>query len=484
VRVAACLHGRRQLRHPQGKARRDVGGAVGRDELDDRADPKLPTPKLLVLSPGLNAVPCASARACTAVGGYGTHGGEGSAIFVEHWDGRRWTIQSTPKFPAAYVDLYGVSCVSVRACTAVGDYVIDAGAGTLAERWNGRSWTIQSTPKLKLPDDFPQLNGVSCVSARLCTAVGYSGTSNRMPLAERWDGTRWAVQPIPNPPTSEDTLLTGVSCASARACTAVGTYSAPEYLTLAERWDGSRWTIQSTPNPSRLDSSAVFDAVSCASARACTVVGGYNTPTGSASQVQRWDGTTWTIQPAPNPAGAVVSNLNGVSCASASTCTAVGDYYNNFMAGYPAYHAFIESTTPPSHHFTVSRITTEADGTINFSARVAGPGSLDVLATAWKNNRASAAVMLKPAAKRFVFARKHQRAARHGIVTVTVTPNSQGRLFVAHPRYRVVLRLWVSYTPDGGRYRTIGFLGLHLPGSCAKHNSVTALKWRTVVRCN
>ena len=67
---------------------------------------------------------------------------------------------------------------------------------------------------------------------------------------------------------------------------------------------------------------------------------------------------------------------------------------------------------------------------------------------------------------------------------MTVKPNRGGRLLVAHPRYRVVLRLWVSYTPTGGPDRTIGFLGLHLPGSCANHNAVTARKWRTVVRCN
>jgi archaellum component FlaF (FlaF/FlaG flagellin family) len=142
---------------------------------------------------------------------------------------------------------------------------------------------------------------------------------------------------------------------------------------------------------------------------------------------------------------------------------------------------------PPSNQFTVSRIKTEADGTITFSVRVPGRGSVDVLETAWKDNLARedparAAVVLKPAAKRVVFAREHQRVSGRG--TVTVTPSQQGSFLIAHPRYRVVLRLWVSYIPDGGRHRTIGYLGLHLPGSCANHNAVTAFKWRTVVRCN
>ena len=137
---------------------------------------------------------------------------------------------------------------------------------------------------------------------------------------------------------------------------------------------------------------------------------------------------------------------------------------------------------PPSNKFTVSRIKAEADGAITFSVHVPGPGSVDVLATAWNDNLASAAVLLKPARHRFVFARAHVPAARHTL-KVTVTPNQRGRLLVAHPRYRIVLRLWVSYTPYGGRYRTIGYLGLHLPDTCANHDTVAALRSRTVVRC-
>ena len=139
---------------------------------------------------------------------------------------------------------------------------------------------------------------------------------------------------------------------------------------------------------------------------------------------------------------------------------------------------------PTSNKFTVSRIDTEADGTITFSVRVPGPGNVDGLATAWNDNLASAAVLLKPAPHRFEFARRHVRVARRGTLSVTVTPNRRARLLVADPSYRVVLRLWVSYTPHGGRYRTIGYLGLHLPGSCADHDRVTALSRRTVVRCN
>jgi len=39
-----------------------------------------------------------------------------------------------------------------------------------------------------------------------------------------------------------------------------------------------------------------------------------------------------------------------------------------------------------------------------------------------------------------------------------------GRQLVANPRYRVTLRLWVSYVPKHGNRRNIGFYRLHLPG--------------------
>ncbi|MBV8990734.1 MAG: hypothetical protein JO372_19460, partial [Solirubrobacterales bacterium] len=46
---------------------------------------------------------------------------------------------------------------------------------------------------------------------------------------------------------------------------------------------------------------------------------------------------------------------------------------------------------------------------------------------------------------------------------IVVKPNPRGRRLVAHPRYRVTLRLWISYTPTHGNQHDTGFYGLHLP---------------------
>src|SRR6476661_3698430 len=82
-----------------------------------------------------------------------------------------------PPGTALQSELYGASCTSASACTAVGDYVTSTGASkTLAEHWNGTAWAVQSTPTPSgAADSF--LQDVACTSASACTAVGYYATS-------------------------------------------------------------------------------------------------------------------------------------------------------------------------------------------------------------------------------------------------------------------------------------------------------------------
>ena len=118
-----------------------------------------------------------------------------------------------------------------------------------------------------------------------------------------------------------------MSCASASACIAVGSYSnGTTGVTLAERWNGTTWSIEHTPNPTGASGSGL-SGVSCASASACTAVGSYD----GGTLAERWNGTKWTSEHTPNPApasptGASENLLDGVWCASASPCTAVGYY--------------------------------------------------------------------------------------------------------------------------------------------------------------
>jgi hypothetical protein len=99
---------------------------------------------------------------------------------------------------------------------------------------------------------------------------------------------------------------------------------------------------------------------------------------------------------------------------------------------------------------------------ITFAVTVPGPGSVDVLATAWKDNLAIIATLPQPALHRFTFARAQATARHAGTIVVSVTPNARGRRLVLHHTYRVTLRLWITYTPPGAAPRSIGVYGLHL----------------------
>jgi hypothetical protein len=193
------------------------------------------------------------------------------------------------------------------------------------------SWSIQPTPNPVGAMDSV-LSGVSCTSPVACTAVGYftDAVGAGVPLAEGWNGTSWTVQRTPRRAGATSSLLFDVSCASPRSCTAVGSFvtRSGSALPLVERWNGTRWSIQRTTNPSQANGDRVsyLGGVSCASTTTCTAVGhsGNSAGTSGAALTERWNGAGWTIQRTPHPADATASFLSAVSCVSPSSCTAVG----------------------------------------------------------------------------------------------------------------------------------------------------------------
>ena len=226
------------------------------------------------------------------------------------WNGTSWTTQATPSPPgASYNPLYDVACTSATSCVAVGtsqNFNSPPINKPLDERWNGTSWTIETIPST--PDSGSGTGGVlssvSCSSATACTAVGSNRVSNTTtPLVFRWNGTSWTIQNTPALPSGTSLAeFTGVSCSSANACTAVGDYyggSIGRHL-LAERWNGSSWTIQTLPAP---DSGHDFTRVSCPSDTSCTAVGDSTGGSGGSEPgfVERWNGTSWSVQPTPFP---------------------------------------------------------------------------------------------------------------------------------------------------------------------------------------
>jgi hypothetical protein len=171
---------------------------------------------------------------------------------------------------------------------------------------------------------FDQLSGVSCATAKSCIAVGeFAPDSNFATTAEAWNGSKWAVQPALNPIGATSSQLNAVSCTAANSCVAVGEYTyASTVLTLAEAWNGSTWSVQPTPNPSGATSTEL-DGVSCTGADACVAVGTYGMSLHPyLTLAELWNGVSWTIQSTPDPGSA--NELASVSCTAADVCVAVG----------------------------------------------------------------------------------------------------------------------------------------------------------------
>jgi hypothetical protein len=113
-------------------------------------------------------------------------------------------------------------------------------------------------------------------------------------------------------------------------CFATGIYgdnSSGKELPLLEQYNGTNWTIQPIPTPAGAFITDLFD-VSCSAADACTAVGQAITATTEMAFADRWDGMSWTLQRVAGqpPLG---SALGSVSCTSATACTAVGAFLNN-----------------------------------------------------------------------------------------------------------------------------------------------------------
>ena len=169
-------------------------------------------------------VACSSASACTAVGSQRAQGSFDQTLTAS-WDGTAWAIVASPNSSASQSnDLYDVSCPNPTHCTAVGAFFDGTATQSLIVSWNGTSWTTVPSPVIGVP-----LYNVACTALAACTAVGYGR------VTESWNGTVWSVDTRPARTTVHGNLI-GVDCVTATLCTAVGyQLSGTIHQTLAEQ---------------------------------------------------------------------------------------------------------------------------------------------------------------------------------------------------------------------------------------------------------
>ena len=276
----------------------------------------------------LTGVACPTTTLCFAAGN-----SDGKTL-IERWNGKAWSIVASPNNPEWGGQLTDVSCAGAKFCFAVGS-ISGESVDTLTERWDGTAWKIVPSPSRHPTPQFLEaglnfLQGVSCVSATNCVAVGndeghlsdYTET-----LTEHWNGSKWSIVKSPNP--AKYSNLAAVSCATATSCYAVGSAapSQPGYKgplqSMIVHWNGSAWTRVTSADPSAPHNTLA--GVSCPSTSSCVAVGDSRTGSVDHTLVKRLTGNTWSIEPSPDPAGALQASLHGVGCTGATACVAVGD---------------------------------------------------------------------------------------------------------------------------------------------------------------
>jgi len=230
-----------------------------------------------------------------------------------------WTSVKAPSPPGHTAALASVAAVSATNVWGVGQYNgVDGNDRTLIEHWNGSKWSIVSSPNPGLFGNA--LNGVDASDANNVWAVGYQ-TNPPKPLALRLSGGSWKEVATPAPQGSRGAVLLAVSVRSGTDVWAVG-YSVSDEGThsLLEHWDGHAWAIVPGVDPSASDTELA--GVTALAADDVWAVGYATTSTGDRSLVEHWDGHAWSVVDSPNPGGQAA--LAAVSFSSPTDGWAVG----------------------------------------------------------------------------------------------------------------------------------------------------------------
>ena len=153
----------------------------------------------------LNAVSYISKNDVWGVGA--SNGGSSQTSLIEHWDGTSWSVVASPSPSAGSSGLNAITRVpGTKQLWAAGSYFATPNSSTplaLIEKWDGKQWSVVSSPSPGA--GFNVLQGVVALSAKDVWAVGYEspGEIPIVTLVEHWDGTSWSLVSSPNPDNAD-----------------------------------------------------------------------------------------------------------------------------------------------------------------------------------------------------------------------------------------------------------------------------------------
>lgn len=203
-------------------------------------------------------------------------------LVSEVWNGSNWRIVPiyNPRTYAPQIDPGMVaggehptaspqqlSCVSTTFCVIAGFWT-----GVFVERWNGHRWSKVPAPNepKRLGSDS-EFSGRTCASTTFCVAAGGYDISNGVwrPLIDQWDGVRWRTVAIPKMPSE---LARGngfrpsrVACTSSSDRVAFGDAGSLLGPLNVFVWNGKAWTYVSVTMSTKAPSIVCLSERICAS---------------------------------------------------------------------------------------------------------------------------------------------------------------------------------------------------------------------------
>ncbi len=203
--------------------------------------------------------------------------------FYRNIYGGGWTSTS---YSGTTAIVNGIACLSATDCHAVG-------SGGRFYRYNGTSWTTNG----RIGND--NITAISCVNANFCRAVGARSNPNNY-MFYKWNGSSWSADTKDGSVTNRN--LNAVACTSTTNCHAAG--QASRFF----RYNGTTWSeiVNASPN-------TTIYGMACTSSSNCWAVG-------ASGRAFRYNGTTWT-----NTTSIGGVNLRGLYCVSANNCHAAGN---------------------------------------------------------------------------------------------------------------------------------------------------------------
>jgi len=314
----------------------------------------------------LNGVACGDYGGCWAVGwSQVASGSDVAQPLIEQDAGSGWTIilnQDLWYSPDSEV-LNAVSCVNPSSlidangvashfsdCYAVGAYYYDSEWWTITTLDNfvgssgfpsGEGW---STTSVAPSGTGGELTGISCLggaAAGECWAVGFNDSSGVAQTLVEQGSTSWSVVSSPDTSSSQANVLGSVSCVNSSDCWAVGgadTGTGGDAQNLVEQYNGSTWSIVGSPDTSSSQPN-LLEGVACASATDCQAVGFSNNGSIEQTVAAQYSGSSWSIVPSPDVTSSRDNELFAVACASTADCRAVGTFVNG-----TAFSVLVEQT--------------------------------------------------------------------------------------------------------------------------------------------